>query len=357
METKKIDSEQKKCKNCGGNLIFSPKTQNLICENCGSEKEIIISGEIQKHNLNEKAIQNKEYKEYVEQNKSFKCPNCGANVVLSKFEISQICPYCATALVVNNKNDYGLKPDAIIPFAFNENDASEIFANAVKKRFFAPRKFKKKLPENQITGIYIPCFGFEAETSSVYDGELYNNETETDSDGRSHTRKSYFHISGNWNYKYENVMVECSSQITQLQLKGFTPYKYGKQKPYNNSFILGYSVEQYDKEVHDCEEQYNYELNTLIKRDILKKYSYDGVGYLNIKTERNNEKFTYHILPVYKFEYDYNNKKYITYMNGQTGKVDNNLPKSKIKVALAILLPILIFLIPFIIAIITSAGE
>lgn len=354
METKKIDSEQQKCKNCGGNLYFSPKTKNLICENCGSKKEIIIEGEILKHGLGEKNGGGKEYKEYIEQNKSFKCPNCAANVVLNKFEISQICPYCSTALVVNNKSSYGLKPDGIIPFEFDENDAAEIFAKAVKKRFFAPRKFKKKLPENQITGIYIPCFGFDANTKSVYKGELYNEETHTDRDGRSHTTRSYFHISGTWNYKYENIIVECSSQITQLELKGFTPYKHNKGKPYNNSFILGYSVEQYDKEVNDCLEQYHYELDNCIRKDILKKYSYDGVNYLNVKTERSDEKYAYQILPVYKFEYDYKNKKYVTYMNGQTGKVDNNIPKSKIKIAFAILLPILIFAIPFIISIISS---
>ncbi len=354
METKKIESEQQKCKSCGGNLFYSPKTKNLVCEKCGISKEIVVNNEINRHNLNEKIGVSKEYKEYIEQNKSFKCPNCGANVVLSKYEISHVCPYCSTPLVINNKNSYGLKPDAIIPFDFNENDASEIFAKAVRKKFFAPRQFKKKIPENQITGIYIPCFGFDANTKSVYSGELYENETERDSNGSTHTRRRYFHVSGKWNYRYENIMVECSSQITQTELKGFTPFRYDNEKPFNNSFILGYSVEQYDKEVGDCIEQYNYELKNCIRNDILRKYNYDGVSYLNVKTDKSDEKYMYHILPVYKFEYNYKNKKYVTYMNGQTGKVDNNIPKSKLKIAIAVLLPILIFAIPFIISIISS---
>lgn len=349
-----IKSFQAKCVNCGGNLYFSPKSHDLFCENCKTHTEIVCDKMLEYHDLNKKPDASKEYKQYVEQNKVFKCPNCGANVVLNKFEISQICPYCSTSLVIDDKKNYGLKPDAIIPFEFDENEASERFAKAVKKRFFAPRKFKKQLPENQITGIYIPSFGFNASTESKYDGKLYNETTVRDSDGHTHTERHYFHISGDLKSDYKDVMVECSSHITQTQLKGFLPFRFSDKKPFNNSFILGYSVEQYDKEINDCIDLYHKELDDLIKHDILRKYRYDGVSYLNIKTERSNETYQYQILPVYKFEYDYKNKKYVTYMNGQTGRVDDNVPKSKLKIAMVIILALLFVLLPIIIGLLSS---
>jgi Zn finger protein HypA/HybF involved in hydrogenase expression len=350
----KIESLQSKCANCGGNLYYSPKSHDLFCKNCETHTQIVCDGEIQYHDLNKKPEFSKEYKQYVEQNKIFKCPNCGANVVLNKFEISQVCPYCATSLVANNKNSYGLKPDAIIPFEFDEGEASERFAKAVKKKFFAPRKFKKQIPQNQITGLYIPSFGFNTSTTSSYDGRLYNETTTRDSDGHTHTERHYFHISGNYKSDYKDVMVECSSHITQNELKGFLPFKFKEKKPFNNAFILGYSVEQYDKEINDCLSIYHSELDDLIKRDILRKYSYDGVSYLNVKTERTNETYQYHILPVYKFEYDYKYKKYITYMNGQTGRVDDNVPKSKLKIAMVIFFAILLVLLPILIGILSA---
>ncbi len=218
------------------------------------------------------------------------------------------------------------------------------FINTIKKRFFAPNKFKKVLPENQIKGIYIPAFTFDANTISNYSGELYTEHTERDSDGNSRTVRDYFHISGDWKYTYKNIAVECSSHITQNQLHGFLPYNFDNKKPYNNSFILGYSVEQYDKEVADCKSTYKDILNTTIRRDILSKYYYDGVNYLNINTNVCDEKYQYHILPVYRFEYKYKNKNYVTYMNGQTGGVDSNTPKSGWKIALVILIPVLIII-------------
>ena len=51
-------------------------------------------------------------------------------------------------------------------------------------------------------------------------------------------------------------------------------------------------------------------------------------------------------MPVYTFEFMYKDKKYITYMNGQTGKVGSGLPISKVKVAFGIILSVLIVLIP-----------
>ena len=345
MEEEKIKSVQEKCASCGGNLAFDPKSQDLTCKNCGAHYPIENTNAFEYHDLlgylSNKEQDSQKYKEYVEKNKVFKCPNCGANVVLNKFEISKVCPYCATPLVLEEGTIQGLCPDTIIPFAFDEEEASAKFANAVKKRFWAPRKFKKQLPANEITGIYIPSFGFDVSSKSSYEGKLYRNETYYDQDGRSHTERSYFHISGGLNKDYKNIMVECSSHINQAELNGFIPYEYEKKQAFTNSFILGYSVEQYDKEIQNCLDIYRTELNNRIKSDILSKYHYDGVSYLNIKTERSHEKFLYQILPVYRFEYDYKKKKYITYMNGQTGKVDSHTPKSAVKIAIATILGIL----------------
>ena len=345
MEQKRIESLQGKCKNCGGNLVFNPANQQLSCKNCKCDYKISTNKDTIYHNLTQTADESDEYRQYIEQNKRFKCPNCGANVVLNKYEISQICPYCSTSLVITKQTKNGLYPDAIIPFQFNKEEAQRRFSESIKKRFFAPRKFKKSILTNNITGIYFPSFGFNASTKSEYEGRLYNEETVTDSDGHSHTERDYFFVSGKWNCDYKNIMVECSSKITQKDLHGFLPYNYEEKKSFSNSYILGYSVEQYDMQVKDCAITYNQILKDSIRRDILRKYSYDGVSYLNVKTEKIDEKYQYFILPVYKFEYDYKNKKYITYMNGQIGKVDGNTPISGLKIAIIIAIPILIFLI------------
>lgn|SRR5574344_1898274 len=362
MEEKEINSTEKKCSGCGGNLIFSPKTQNLLCENCGKQFEIKESDlPIEKHPLNQTSNQNiggtNDYYNFTQDNKVFKCPNCGSNVVLNSYEISKNCPYCGTGLVIDEKQIPGLKPDAVIPFMFDESEAGKLFVQNVRKKWFLPNKFKKQLPENKITGVYIPSFAFDCNTKSIYNGELYNEHTTTDRDGHTHTERDYFRVSGNYDNNFLDILVECSSKLTQIQYEGFLPYNCEQKKVYNDAFIRGYSVEHYNQTVEDSKAEYKDIVAKQIRSNILAKYSYSGVSYLNISTNYSNEFYDYYILPVYRFDYDYKKKKYVTYMNGQTGRVDDNVPKSKLKIAMVIILVILLILLPIIIGILTGANK
>lgn len=357
MEDKKVLSMQNKCVGCGANLVFNPKSQDLFCEKCESHYQIVNDGRIVLHDLTKSASKDKKYDDFVNQNKMFKCPNCGANVILNQFEISKKCPYCEASLVIEENNFPGLKPDAVIPFQFNKEQAGNSFVNSVKKRFFVPNKFKKNIPQSDINGIYIPAFGYSTKTISVYNGELYEEYEETDADGNSVTHRSYFKVSGTHDAEFCDIMVESSSKITQAEINGFLPYKTKYRQSYLNQYILGYSVEHYNQTVQECIPTYKSIVDKSIRSQILRKYKYDGVNYLNINTEYRDEKYLYYLVPVYKFEYEYKKKRYITYMNGQTGRVDSNVPKSGLKIALVIILPLLIVMLPIIIGIILGAGD
>ena len=120
------------------------------------------------------------------------------------------------------------------------------------------------------------------------------------------------------------------------------PYISSDRFEFDNNFILGYSVEYYTDKLSDCKVRADSTIDGIIRNNILSSYHYDRVRYLNISTKRSDEKFAYGILPAYKFTYNYNKKNYVTFMNGQTGKVGSGLPKSKIKITLFVLMIILI---------------
>lgn len=354
MQEKKIESNQFKCSNCGGNLVYKPSAKKLFCDKCYSSFEIKEESVGELHSLYEKRGNSESYSQFIEANKMFKCNNCGASVILNKYEISKKCPYCDASLVIDEKNIPGINPDAVIPFAFDKEKAGEIFCADVKKRFFAPRKFKKQIPESEISALYIPAFSYFGNSQSKYDGRLYTEHTVTDRDGHSHTERRYFYISGSNTLNYSDVVVESCSHISQKDINGVLPYRYGEKKGYKNEYLLGYSVEHYDKDVDECVPTYKTIVSQMIRGAILKKYSYSGVDYLNVKTDYSNEKYYYYILPVYRFEYQYKKKKYSTYMNAQTGKVDKNIPKSGLKIAMCVIFFVLLFLLPLILSIVLS---
>jgi len=93
-----------------------------------------------------------------------------------------------------------------------------------------------------------------------------------------------------------------------------------------------------------------------IRSAIQNLHPHDGVDFLNVNTDYKNEFYSYYLVPMYKFEYDYKQKKYVTYMNGQTGKIDSKLPKSAGKITLIVLLILLFVVGPIVLALILGAN-
>ena len=53
------------------------------------------------------------------------------------------------------------------------------------------------------------------------------------------------------------------------------------------------------------------------------------------------------MLPIYQIEFEYKDKKYLSYMNGQTGRVGTGIPKSPVKITFTVLLVLLFLAIIF----------
>ena len=356
MEETRLNTDDKKCSCCGGNLVFCPEQNALKCQKCESLVPVQKIERVETHDIANSFDQTDDYKKYVKENKIFKCPNCGSSVVLNIYEISKNCPYCGTSLVAEENMLPGIKPDGIIPFAFGKEQTGQIFAKEIKKEWFAPRKFKKMAMSDAVKGIYVPSFCFGAKTNSVYVGSLYNEYTTTDKNGHTTTHRQSFAVSGKYARVFDDILVESSSKIEQEQLLPIEPYDFSKKVGYQDAYLRGYSAEHYSQSVKECTETYKSLAKEILRSEILRKYHYDGVNYLNIKTDFSDETFSYYFVPIYRFDYQYKNKHYVTYMNGQTGKIDKHIPKSKFKIILVVLLVLLLVALPFIIGIVSGAS-
>jgi len=331
---KKLNS---KCTSCGGNLVFSPENNCVLCENCNKAYKI----EAKKEHLKFPYTQNEENLNF--KTKTTNCSNCGALVTLNPREITKTCPYCGSNFVLEKEEMVGLSPNGIIPFKFNKQKAIEYYLNGVKKKRFLPNKFKKSPTLGSISATYIPCFSFDCNTESSYSGRLSYTETDTDSNGNRHSHTYYKNIKGTKEMAFENVIVESGEQTVQHLFEQIEPYNHEEVYEYNPDFLRGYNAESYNNTLKNCKILSNNLIEQRIKRAILSKYTYDRVEYFSMHTNYSNERFSYLLLPVYFINFSYKEKNYKTYINGQTGKIGDDLPKSKVKKFFAILLPIILF--------------
>lgn len=336
MSEKILKTQDCSCPSCGASMRYSPQKRTLYCENCQTCKNIDFVALTIKHAWEERD-ELKNLTDFAKETKALKCPNCGANVILNKLEYSKACPYCGSNLVNSTAEATNLAPDGIIPFTYSDEEASALYVKGLKKKWFLPNKFKKAPPIDSIKGVYIPAFGYDADTKSTYKGVLATDHVHRDSRGHSYTTTTYKHISGTYDSLQRDVLVETSSKINQNEFEKIKPYSINKAVEFKQGFIMGYTVEAYEDSIEKCKKIADELMKQNIKEGILSRYSYDRVQSFDMQVTMFNQMYMYYLLPIYKCDYIYKQKKYTTIMNGQTGKVGGGYPKSGVKITFFVL--------------------
>lgn len=333
-EKKQVESESIKCSSCGSNLKFDPKTQMLICQHCGrieSFEQELTASEIALTDALSTA------ETWDSESALIACENCGAKIVLDKSETAKCCPFCGTAHVVKVDEIIGIKPNAVLPFKITGEDALALSKKWAKKRWFAPREFKKKLSADNINGVYTPCFTFDSNTSSRYVARLGRTHTRTTGSGknrRTYTYTEWFTVSGGCDYSFDDVTVTAGSKITQKNLDKIAPFDSNNSKAYENKFLLGFMSYHYEKDIETCWGEAKEKIDLMIKKNILSKYSYDKIDYIKVETNHTDVTYKYVLLPIYVGNYKFRKKVYGFIVNGTNGKVTGKTPISILKVLL-----------------------
>lgn len=314
-----------KCQSCGSELYFNPEGGNLLCKACGTAVEFDKTNTFDRRTIDIGTLT--PIGDKIDENRvsMSHCSSCGAAFTGTLVTLSTKCQYCGGNMVVD---DTAAHPDGCLPFAFGKEQASQKFAEEIKKKFLVPRAFKKNPRTDSIESIYIPAFSFSSKIDADYAGELY--ETYTDSDGDSHTR--HFNVRGTEYADMKDVLVECSDYLTQSELKQIEPYYMNETKKFSQGFVYGYSVEYYNRSVEESAKLAREIMQNRVREQILKRYDHDGVDYLDIKCKYSSSTYSYLLLPTYRVNFKYKNKDYSAVMNGQTGKIGGKLPTSPMKI-------------------------
>ena len=331
-----------KCKGCGNNLEFDPNSQMLKCFHCGRVEDFSKSSNVEELDVLS-AFNSTE--EWGDEATAYRCENCCAVVVLNKGQTATRCPYCNTSHVVLTDEIKGLKPNSVYPFTVDKKVAIEKSKAWAKSRFFAPRKFKKNLNEENFTGVYQPAFTFDSNTYSTYVGRIGNRHTRTVGSGKNKRVETYIvwrSISGTHENFFDDVLINADDSYSQKTLDKISPYDYSTIKVYDTEYLSGFMAKRSNREIEDCWVDAKRVIGGKIRRQILSKYSYDVVDYLNVNTTHENVTYKYALLPIYLLNYKYGKKLYSVHVNGNTGKVAGKTPISWLKVLLTSLLGVLV---------------
>ena len=170
-----IDITNHKCPACTGPLHFVGASGMLECDYCGSKYSIEEIEKLYAQDVAEaeegfaknEAKKEKEKAEFEAMGmewseeeakgmKTYSCPSCGAELICDATTAATSCPYCGNPTVIPGQFTGGLKPDLVIPFKLNKDQAVKALENHYKGKIFLPKAFKEHNHIEEIKGVYVP---------------------------------------------------------------------------------------------------------------------------------------------------------------------------------------------------------
>lgn len=335
-DLKKIKTDYEKCPSCGGKMVFDPNSQMLKCEYCGFFKRVEKNKNVVENDIESGFEQAEKWNK--NEQATYTCENCGATIIVGTDEQAVICPYCGTSHVVKSGSFDGLRPGAVIPFMVSAAQANEQAKKWAKKKIFAPRSFKKSLTVENMHGVYEPCFTFDSQTYSRYNGRVGDRHTRVVGSGKNKRTETYIvyrNVSGGYDKFFDDVMIVSNDNLDQKTLDKLSPYKAKDACVYESKYLSGYVADAYKRDLKSCWGDAKDTMTRDIRLDIESSLHCDVVDYLNVSTQYEAVKFKYMLIPVYLMNFAFRKKKYRVYMNGSTAKITGKAPVSPWRVLLA----------------------
>lgn len=325
---KDYDALDSKCPSCGAQIIWEPSIEKFKCEYCAS---LFSADEFLKSQENEEENSKRGNEELV----SFKCNNCGAEIVSDVNTYSTFCVYCGSSAILKDKINSENMPDYVIPFKITEEDARSAYNELLKGKMLLPRKFRKAKLREKIRGIYIPFWAYDI----TYDGDIKFEGVdieEWEDDEYEYEKRKYYDVIVRGHYEYEKVLCDASRFFNDDLMDSISPFDLNELIKYNHAFLCGYLADTYDV---SKEESFNIakERTTNSCISVARRESPHDEDYYTDDNLIIDKTKTYHLyLPVYILSVPFKKKIYTFAMNGQTGKLIGNLPIGKIRYTLSI---------------------
>lgn len=334
------------CDSCGGMLHYSAKNKGNKCDNCGAVYPVENVFSFEKNAFDESFLLEKAEKSpnYVE---NVKCTGCGANVELTKYQLTANCPYCGKMLKAEKAKQKLISVDSIIPFYFTKEQAFKKLKMAINTHFNVDKKAFKNLKPEDVKGEYINIFAFDMNVLCRYSGIFKFTEKDSDGEGFTTSQKSAV---GMVDELFKDIVVEANSHVEQPEIFSIMPFDFNSAYMFSEDFMQGYSLEKQDKPFRECVAMAEKIIKNRLENTILRRHNADSIETINMQIDYSNRKYNYCLVPVYVVETATKvNKKGVEYerktrvlINGQTGKI-GKLPTNWLRMLLFLLSGCVIF--------------
>ncbi len=348
--------EEGSCPACGAKAVWNPAKQALICPYCGTEAAAELdqdTGKIKEIDLATALRDIPESQRGWQTEKiSVQCRSCKAISVFEPGRVGQNCSFCGSPeLVPYEEIRSPLRPQSLLPFKIDESRVRESIRNWYASKWFAPNALKRCATVDTLQGYYLPYWTFDAQVSCHWQADsgtyYYTTESYRDSKGNRQTRQvrhvRWRPVSGSLEHFFDDEPVPGSHGVHPQLLRAIEPFPTSDLVPYDTACLSGFVVEHYQVVLIDAAAEARRSMEEKLRRMCAKQIPGDTYRNLRVDADYSGETFKHILVPVWLLAYQYGKKSYQVLVNGYTGKMEGEYPKSTTKIVLVALL-VLVFL-------------
>ncbi len=338
------------CNNCGAKVHYDAGTQAMKCPYCGTQQAV---PQMQHHPSagGGREIPIEEGLRLAQRGfgtpvTQISCNDCGASVNVTPGEQTAKCAFCGSDKVLSQESaGTAIRPESMVPFKVDKAHANRTFEEWLGSLWFRPSDLKKMAKLQEMGGVYIPFWTFDAWVRSSWtaDAGYYYYETEyyRDSEGNSQSRqvqRTEWRFASGWrNDFFDDVLVCASKGLPQNLVSKFQTFDTKRLTPYQPQFLAGWRAESYAIDLMPAFNSAQESMARTQQGRCGSDVPGDTHRNLNVQNQFSYVTFKHVLLPIWIAAYRYNGKPYQFLVNGQTGEVVGLAPWSFWKIFFACL--------------------
>jgi hypothetical protein len=344
------------CAACGAQAEWNPARQLLVCSFCGTSAPFTIAedGTIVEHDL-AKALRETPDADrgWLTARRTVKCQSCQAVSVFDPARVGQNCDFCGSPKLVDYEEIKApIRPQSLLPFKITQAHVREQIRRWCASKWLAPNSLKRMALVDRIHGVYIPYWTFDAHVICPWQAEAghyyYTTETYRDNQGRQQTRQvrhvRWEPAAGEVRHFFDDELVPGTHGVSRNLLGGVQPFPTAELVPYDTAFLSGFVVEHYQLVLQEASQDSEAAMTRKLYDMCAAEVPGDTHRNLEIQPRFSARTFKHILAPVWLLSYTYGNRPWQVVVNGYTGTMAGEYPKSPWKIALLVLVAIIVIL-------------
>ena len=344
------------CPSCGGEAVWNPAKQKLVCPFCGTESpaKIDSGGAIVEHDLVSALREIPDAaRGWQAAKREVRCQSCNGISVLDATRQAQNCPFCGSAqLVPYEEAKPAFRPESLLPFRVSEAQARDGIRGWYGRLWLAPGALKRRALTDTVKGLYVPYWTFDAQADARWTAEAgyyyYTTETYVEN-GQTRTRQAqrvrWEPAAGRLAHFFDDDLVCASVGVRPDLVRGIEPFPTKELQAYDPAFVAGWVVERYQIDLVAAAQRARAAMENELRALCGAQVPGDTFRNLEVQADWSGQTFKHILAPVWLLSYHYGARGFQCVMNGVTGAIRGEYPKSPWKVALVVLAVIVLIII------------